>query len=171
MSHIKYVVFIVFVFSSPIVYSQNLNSDDIDIFINGSDKITDIIINIDPNNAVWYDYATQFIKVAKYFDDNLLIIIEKDEINNLENDFNKFIDFRIPDEFASAFESIGWETNGHRKYWIIKFGADFLYNLKYIKDSETINIQKSMMLKLIGKNDFEIIEARVDEINNLFEYE
>ena len=37
--------------------------------------------------------------------------------------------------------------------------------------AEAINIQKSMMLKLIGENDFEIIEARVDEINNLFEYE
>jgi hypothetical protein len=153
------------------VYSQNLNFDDIDIFINGSEKITDILINIDPNNDVWRDYAKQFIKVHKYFDDNLLINIRENEINNLENDFREFIDFRIPDEFVSTFESIGWKINGHKKYWIIKFGADFLHYLKYIKDSEKENIQKSMMLKLIGENDLEIIETRIDEINNLFEYE
>jgi hypothetical protein len=171
----KFIVFsiIILSFSTLNGYSQYLKSEDIDIYINGAREISDFVAERREIKMEYEKYMTDVYKLFFMFH----TIISEDYLSNEElsrniDIFNNFLNIKIEDEYEKAFRKIGWDNNGHQKYWIIYFGIisiTTMYN--HIEDSyKDQGIKKSMIkqyyriLEFINEDDFEKINDRIEDI-------
>jgi hypothetical protein len=172
----KFIVFsiIILSFSALNVYSQYLESEDIDIFINGAKEISDFVAERGKIQMEYVKYMTDVYMLFSVFH----TIISEDYLSDEElsrniDIFNKFLNIKIEDEYEKAFRKIGWNNNGHQKYWIIYFGVYSITMYNRIEDSyKDQGVKKSMIkqyyriLELINEDDFERINDRIEDIVN-----
>ena len=120
-------LFIIFI--NNIVFSQYLEQRDIAIYKNNAERIFYILyeVGLKSEENVWI----QYISVGR--NTNNIFHLWRDFDENLSlSRFNEFINFRnIPDELELVFKDIGWEQNGHIKFWLIYYGLLVLQFEKY----------------------------------------
>jgi hypothetical protein len=194
-------IFLVFIlsFCSLTVSAQYLETNDIDIFIEGSDIINNVLdAHIDTfgrntsTSEEWAEYSSLF----RRFSQSLLLepidlmdeVYYEEKYKEIEGSFSEFINCTIPNELKEAFEIIGWGDNGNQKYWTIifvyyrlreKFGVDLLFNdteikeiIEELKKTEygLIAINEFLIFSEFGLRTIEIInQSDVDLINNRYD--
>jgi len=147
----------VFVFLSAVLHAQVLEPADVDIFIKGFSAMDSVTPQ---DNAVWDNYQEQLEEISESFyiwDDGDDFSITDAEFNALKAKYQKFLKTKVPDELASMFKSMGWNRNGHEKFWTIGFG---LMLLMIQEEYDLPGMEK--LLELFHKNDLAIVKTIVE---------
>jgi len=146
----------VFVFLSAVLYAQVLEPADADIFINGYSKLD----SVEPkDNELWDAYQKQVEEVTAAF-------YMLGDFNNLKTKYQEFLKIKVPDELTSVFKSMGWNRNGHEKFWTIGFG------LMVLMIQEAYDLpEMAKLLELFHKSDLAIIKTVVEKIKDEAYYE
>jgi len=171
--NIKYMRYKIFLFTiisnlySIRLFSQQLNINDIDIYINGLEYIGNEFGNIEYGDIIKDDEIYQYLDLL----DNLhhafmYLSINPDNIefkNRLIEYFNNdFMNYNAPTIINDVFKNVGWLVNGHRKYWCIVFGQK-CFNLN--NNSEIEN--NEIFFDIFNEIDLEIIRNRLFDIINI----
>jgi hypothetical protein len=180
MKHIKYLGAI-FIFLPSVIYSQYLEMEDINIFINGYVQIKNIVDEHrdDGEDADWIKYdelMDTFSTVAEEY-------IKKqtnNKFNELKGKYQEIINCKTPQKLENIFQKIGWETDGNKKYLTITMCWGFLYAVKEM-ERETDDIPKWIfklfvekyylgllnVLKIFNEEDLNIINMYTEEIEDI----
>jgi hypothetical protein len=165
---------ILLLFSILNVYPQYLEPEDIDIFINKSRELGNYVAEKARTKMEYVKYMTDVYMLLSVF----LITISQEtlsdeELSRNKNIFNNFLNTEIEEDYEAAFREAGWENNGHQKYWTIYFGVYSIIIYNRIQDSyRDQGIEKHMIeqyyriIEFIYKEDFEIINSRIEDIAN-----
>ncbi|MDR2313201.1 MAG: hypothetical protein LBE02_01540 [Spirochaetaceae bacterium] len=137
------------------LYSQNLEPGDIDIFINNVETISDMLNggygNTDNETAEWAAY----IEIGTEFVNSLMNLFEGGgQFDAFEVQYERLMNCAIPGELEDLFRSIGWKSNGHKKLWTLSLGGAFWF-------------AKNNILDMFSKNE-EVVLQIVDKVLNLF---
>jgi len=153
----------VFVFLSAVLYAQVLEPGDVDIFINGFLMIDSVEAKDD---AVWDTYQEQLEEAVAFlytwdYEDG--ISLTDDQVKEIKTKFQKFMKIKVPDELAGVFKSMGWNRNGHEKYWTIMFGVILL-----MIQSEYGSPGTAKLMEVFHNNDVALIKTVVEKIGDAF---
>jgi hypothetical protein len=149
-----------------VIFSQILNQSDIDIWVENIIKFADTIDEHDVNTKDndWENYLNMIYRMESAFN------YDADRFNDY---YQTFLDIKVPDELEVFLRSIGWEKDGHRKFFTIFFSAHFLYfkrSLLFIGENNLNDfytekfIQINNILSLFNKDDLEIINNNLAAI-------
>jgi hypothetical protein len=106
MKHVRYLLFIIFIFLPSIIYSQYLEPGDIDIFINGYMQIKNILDEHkdDREDRDWVIYH-------KLTDDSFKTTIEeyiknptKNKFNDIQISYQEILNCKTPQELENIFK-------------------------------------------------------------------
>jgi hypothetical protein len=150
-----------------LLYSQYLEPKDIDIFINGYEQLENVItenLTDDTDDIVWIDYEHSVEEGVWFI--SVLYLLNDEEFNKYKQIFNDLFNAKVPGELEKVFKLIGWETNGHKKFWTILLGSVYVSAKKEMSGS-FLEIINSREPELFNINDLEIINMRLDDINGL----
>jgi hypothetical protein len=158
---------VISIFYSVQLFSQQLNKNDIDIYINGLKYIGNEFENIEYGDIIKDNETYQYLDLL----DNLhhafiYLSINPDDIkfkNWLIEYFNNdFINYNAPTIVNDVFKNAGWLENGHKKYWCIVFGQKCfkLNNNSKIENNE-------IFFDIFNEIDLEIIRKRLFDIINI----
>jgi hypothetical protein len=133
-----------------VLFSQILNQNDIDICADNAEEFGNVL----------YEYQNS--KDNDWI--NYLEIIQQmgfvpADADSLKNYFQMLLNFKVPDELEVFSGRIGWESDGHRKFFTILLGAYFLnfkQSLLYLEE-DNFNDIVNEMLSLFNEDDLEII--------------
>ena len=162
----KYIAFsiIIFLFSALNVYSQFLEPKDIDIFINGDRKIDDYIKEED--NMVTESILTTVRLLLIVFSIAISDVhMPEESLIKFIDNFYTFISLQLKDEYNEILIKMGWENNGHQKYWTIFFGVSAIigYNSNY----DSYNGQDHRIFRFFNRGDLELINSRIEDLINI----
>jgi hypothetical protein len=170
---VKYILIVIYLFLSPVLYSQNLEPKDIDIFINHYGKINIIfeMLNIDDINSEWREYRNKFYEVANNF--FWILSGKRDmEFDELKDIYQEVLNYKIPEKFDIIFTEVGWENDGNKKLLTIWYGYYYFQIKDVFKDrlsQEKIENIELEFLKIFDENDLTIINDHIQKLNELNE--
>ena len=156
----KYFFVILFIFYSPLLYSQYLEEHDIDIAVNGWDDLLDYMKEFRADEE-FNNYYVQSDDIYKYFfaeiyDDEE---ITDDKFANILEQYQRFMEIEAPEGFNKAFKKIGWPANGHQKYWTIFFAGNYLSMIASTGFSGT-----PQLIALFNENDLNILNEILEKL-------
>ena len=164
----KYLL-LLFMLIPNVLFSQILNQGDIDIWTENIAKFGEILDeHIFSEDDDWENYIGTFLRMKS---------ISVNDTDDFINYFQTFLDYKVPNELEVFFRSIGWENNGHKKFFTVFFG---FYSLMVKQSLERIgeyysddffmkekNEQINKILSLFNKDDLEIINDNISVIMEL----
>jgi hypothetical protein len=172
----------VFAFSAPIAHAQYLEPGDINVFINGFDKIKAVLNEYgdEEENEDWIAYNGLAKKFSTATEEYVKGPARKNDLNNLRNIYQEMVECNVPGELGEALRLAGWERNGNKKLVTITMGWSFLYAAKEM-EKETKDIPRALyklfvekyyvrltgILEIFNGRDLELIGGRVEEIKNV----
>jgi hypothetical protein len=121
----KYNVFLLIIFlnlCSIQLFSQQLNENDIDIYINGLEYIGNEFENIEYGNIIKDEEMYEYLDLLDNLHHSFMYLsINPNNIeykNGLIEYFNNyFMNYNAPTIANDVFKNVGWLENGHKKYW------------------------------------------------------
>jgi hypothetical protein len=146
-----------------ISYSQELDTIDVDIFINNFETImikTDKIKLTDEHQSLGAALMTKF---EKLWDND----ISDEEFNELIKLYKRFINYNPPEEFKRIFNEVdGWGINGYRKYFTFLFGTACIF-LSFKNDftEKDRELKQLKLLSIFGEHDLNIMNSRIEDLN------
>ncbi|MDR2072284.1 MAG: hypothetical protein LBP60_02480 [Spirochaetaceae bacterium] len=159
MLHKNRVFLVICVLFPALLYSQYLESGDVDIFINNFEAIGEIIgEHTDDETTEWQTYE----EIGLEFGESLVNLFESaGQFSDFKMQYRRLIDCTIPGDLENLFRTIGWQNNGHQKFWTLLLGGAFwlaknddsLFATGMKDKSQTID----MVLKLFSQQDLHII--------------
>ena len=166
MKHKTYLILTALVFFPSALFSQYLGPEDIDIFINGFEEVSAVHDSASASSdGNWDNYSRQvsetFLIFSKIWEDDLF-----EEIDAFKISYAEFLNYKIPKELDSAYKSIGWKTDGHKKFFTLLFGLNFVAIEKMHAGPEDGELLKRMS-DFFYKEDIALIRSRFDDIIKL----
>jgi hypothetical protein len=149
-----------------------LEPKDIDIYINGVKEISDFIAERGKIQMEYVKFMTDVFMLISVFhtivsEDHL----SDEELSRNKGVFNNFLNIKIDDKYEKAFRKIGWNENGHQKYWVIYYSVYSIVMYNRIEDSyreqgveKNMIVQHNRIFELINEDDFKIINDRIEDI-------
>jgi hypothetical protein len=158
----------IFTFIPSLLYSQYLEPGDIDVFISRQEdfanelaehtKITDMV--------GWLRFANRMKKIGEDFTELFEGKMNEKEFKNFQKTYRNFLDTPkgIPGGFIKGIEKMGFQSNGHQKYWTIAFGA-----MCFDREKEGVLTEEAWgkVTNLIDPKDLELIKSRMEDIRNM----
>ena len=164
---------IVFTIFPTIIFCQELTVDDLNIFINNFENITEDIYNIE--NISVANYRNSIDNVIDNYEQYL------DETFSLGYVFEKYLDFLnidVPKDIEIVFKKYGWKDDGHKKFWtlfnIARYSVIFFYlrlddvqcKVEDIRSiiNENDNEETKRIIEILKKfhiNDLELVYPKV----------
>ena len=181
MKLMKCLLCMIFISLPSIIYSQYLEPEDINVFINGYVQIKNTIDEHsgDRESDDWIKYnelKNSFSTVEGGYERGPVNYI----FNAIERNYRELLDCKVPQELETILRSTGWETSGHKKYITITFGWGFLYAVKEMEEEinnmprwvfklfiEKYYLEMLNILKMFNEHDLNIIRTRMEEITNV----
>jgi hypothetical protein len=153
------------------MYSQTfpryLEENDINVFINGFDRVLDVFDEFADKNSDLQSYY-------KIIDLMLRITANAKSygVRCQEDRLREWINLAVPEEMSDIFKAVGWEENGHKKFWTIYVYFSYLRMAKeqldpdggFIKMFWDIEEEYAKIQKTFNANDMEIIYSHWDEL-------
>jgi hypothetical protein len=149
------------------LFSQQLNKNDIDIYIKGLEYIGNELEDIQYGNYIKDDEMYEYLDLLDRLHNSFMYLsINPDEIefkNWLIDYFNNyFMNYNAPKIINDVFKNVGWSVDGHKKYWCIVFGK------KCFKINNNSEIESNeMFFDIFNEIDLEIIRNRLYDIENI----
>jgi hypothetical protein len=155
-------------FIPPLLYPQYLEPGDIDVFINGQE---DFAIELAEHTKIsdmagWLSFANRMKKIREDFTELFEGKMNEKEFEGFQKTYRSFLDTArgTPDGFSKGIEKMGFQGNGHQKYWTITFGAMCFDREKENGITEEVWGKVS---DLIDRQDLELIKSRMEDIRNM----
>jgi hypothetical protein len=182
MKHIKYILVIIFVSSASIAYSQYLEPEDINVFLNGYDRIKDVLNKYgdEDKNEDWIKYNAMMDRFSKAVEGYIRKPTKDNGTDNLRNIYRETAESRVPEDLEGVLKLVGWENNGNKKLLTITMGWGILYVVREMeKEKEDIPkltfkifvekyyLRLRNILEIFNEQDLEIIEQHIEEIESI----
>jgi hypothetical protein len=164
MKNIAFVIILVSI--SAAAYSQNLNKNDIDIFINHYDTLNEMINWHDSDNDEdkWEKYQSAITTL--YGATNFENVQRVDALyRSFERQYSNLINCKVPKEMEDAFKYAGWKTNGNQKYWTIHYGYTLL-SIQWEIHSFIEMLEEQIKEEVFDEYEREEIEEAMAEIRS-----
>jgi hypothetical protein len=171
----------IFIFLHSIIYSQYLESGDVDIFINEYTQIKNILDEhkSDKEDEDWVKYNSLMDAFQTTSEEYIKKPTNNKMFNDIKRHYQEMLDCKAPWELERVFRTTGWNIDGNKKFLTITLGWGFLYGVKEL-EKETSNIPKAIyklfvekyylgmlnVLKLFNEHDLDIINIRMEEIKH-----
>jgi hypothetical protein len=94
------------------------------------------------------------------------VYVPEESLTRSIDNFNTFINLQPPkDEYSEILIKMGWENNGHQKYWTIFFGVSAIigYNSNY----DSYIGQEHRIFRFFNNDDLELINSRMGDLINI----
>jgi hypothetical protein len=133
MKRLKFILAAFFLCCANTAYSQILVEEDVDILLNGYEKVYTVMSNADMNEGVWAEYAETIRPCFMDLPSGDFAWTKPDKNKKeLENSWGKLLAVKVPPELEKAYQEMGWARNGHRKYYTLFFGTFYLAAIEMI---------------------------------------
>jgi hypothetical protein len=132
-----------------VLFSQILNQNDIDIWVDNTEEFGNILDEYKNNKDNDWENYLNLVNQVNYFFAN--------DVDGFKDYFQALLDCKVPNELKVFFRSIGWENDGHKKFWTILFGSFSLAFKQIFEDIGDNNNFINEFLSLFDKDDLEII--------------
>jgi hypothetical protein len=151
---------------SGTIHSQYLVKNDVDIFINQYDTISEMMnwhhLNNDEN--IWQKYKSTVESLYNTIDYENLLRVDA-LYKNYEQRYLELLSCQIPKELDDVFKSIGWRTNGHQKFWTIHYGCTML-GIQWEINNLLKMLKEIINEEYYDEHDIEEAENTIREIKN-----
>lgn len=163
MIYRKLIFLSLFVFSSNFLFSQILEQNDADIFIENFENIFEKIKEIDNYNDNVNNYHVLLEELSQSFTEIIFDIMNgdvltNDRFNKIKRQYQQYLEIDVQEEIDEIYRSMGFSNNGHKKFFVIMWG---LYVWAFWADTENEEIAK--LMKLFDENDVEIIKNSIEK--------
>jgi hypothetical protein len=167
MKRLNWLWLFFFILSPFIVYGYDLEPQDIDIFC---DSIGNIFIGLEEVDEYQNlrEYHALGASVSEKFEALWSDVLTDEELNELPEQYKKFINFQ-PQEYKHVFTEAGWKKDGHKKFFIIFFGAACVYF--YLNEAvmeEDLQMRRAKLLSIFDEHDLDMISDRMDDLIFMF---
>jgi hypothetical protein len=164
--NMKFLIILFFLVPSSL-FSQYLEYEDIDIFINNKENYENFIVEfisiengkIIYENDDWENYFNTLNIIPSDNDDGSIYMGVSDIAG-----FQAFFDCDVPIELEKFFKNIGWENNGNKKFWIISIGFYLLLKTGIMRESGSVDGEYQLymnILEIFNEYDLEIIRENI----------
>jgi hypothetical protein len=156
---------ILFFLIPPSLFSQYLEYNDIDIFINNKKNYENFIIKFISIENGKLTYKNDDWK--NYFDTLNIISSDNEDgsiymgISDIAG-FHAFFNCDVPNELETFFNDIGWESNGNKKFWIISIGFILSVKTKIMMQNDSLDNEYELYMSILEtfhEYDLEIIDT------------
>ncbi|MDR2211496.1 MAG: hypothetical protein LBO65_08560 [Spirochaetaceae bacterium] len=148
-----------------LAHSQNLQPWDIEIFIAHFDTLDDVLsFHGFDENAAWSRYR----KTTLVLKDSLThLFYTGAKFSDFQNRYMDLLNCTPPVELEQAFQTMGWNNNGNKKFWTILMGGTFwVIRESFLSDAD---FAKNMFGSGSQEYDYERILQTIDKILGLFD--
>lgn len=174
MKQLKFIFIISAICCSSNIYSQYLESSDIDKYIVCQCEINTYMktLNIgDISNEIW-NYAMESTTLSHVFPVTIFSdTLSDDGMEKMKVDLQRYMDIEVPTKVEEIFIKNGWKKNGH-----IKSSTMFFLILSFAiidKSAQNNNIQESVKTEMLNrlsqlfhKDDVAFIDSKYKNIIN-----
>jgi hypothetical protein len=161
MKFAKYIFTIIFVFLPVSLYSQELELNDINIINNGIAGLSGLLDRARiSDNIILNDYSNRAREIyllflrSYHYEEQLT----DEEFDRIKRQYQRFMEIDVPIEIDNVFKSIGWDVNGHKKFWTLFFGGCLF-------DETEESFANTRLINLFHENDIIIVEKWLTENN------
>jgi hypothetical protein len=165
----KYILILVFLFCSVGIFSQQLEQNDIDIFIKGYKQIDRTVKEIS-NTSEWTEYNDLGVNCLHYISGIFEENITGDYIEELKEACAEFINYGVPDRLENTFVTIGWANGGQKKLATLTIGMFFFIVKERMEDNlnqTALEQAYQKILAVLNRQDFDIINNRFEDLKKL----
>jgi hypothetical protein len=148
--------------------AQYLEPGDIDVFIEGQENfVNEMSENVKITDMIsWLSFANRMKKLGDDFTQLFEGRMSEREFTNLQKTYQRFVDAErgIPEGFSQGIGKMGFQSNGHQKYWTIMFGA---MCFDKAEGAGTTAETWGRVENLIDSRDLAIIKNRIEDLKNM----
>jgi hypothetical protein len=163
-------VALLFFILAPPAHAQYLAPGDIDIFINARQEITRLL------NAGFAGEEGRYMMQAAEFYGALYFwlwadILTDEELSAFRQKYMDFMAQKPPAGAEQMFSEIGWQNNGHQKFWTILFG--FACTVMVLEGESPYGSPKNKdalyarLFEIIDRQDIYAINSRLADIKSM----
>ena len=161
----KYLAMVFLLLFPSCLFSQQLEPNDIDVYITRYDEIMTVFYYLDDHGFVkeeWVNYDRRLEDYSEVLERIWYGHFTESNLDFFRELYNNFIDITPPESLENTFKSIGWTSNGQRKFAIIRFITDYFMLREYTGSEEKDSY--SRLLQICDERDVHIVENRINDI-------